>query len=333
MRLFQLEPNFTAILPGRCQARCPFCVEPEAPSPATAEQWLASLRSLLNGELPAVFRCLSISGGEPSLSPAFPGLLTLLAEQRSSRRFARVVLTTNGCPDGILAQMDAIAAAVTQVNISRHAVDDSVNAGIFRSGDIPSRYMLSKLIAKLNRRGLPVNLNCVYSPHHAFGKRIGAMDATRLRAAADEFISMAKDVGASSVVFRYDHRETFNDRPSWLEVLFSDYADIHEASCPSCHIVCKFVRGLPTYFKRSAYEPTADHAGIYLYELVMHGDGGLYLDWSRLRPVQRPLPPSEPTEDWHRLKRADTTPILDFAEECADRQDTCTLLLFHRTDT
>jgi len=58
LRVFQLEPNLTAILPGKCQAMCPFCIEPESKVQSTANEWLKSFQGLVETELPEVFRVL-----------------------------------------------------------------------------------------------------------------------------------------------------------------------------------------------------------------------------------------------------------------------------------
>jgi hypothetical protein len=43
LRFRYLEPNFTAILPGKCQARCPLCIEPEGAEPRSYAEWMNSL--------------------------------------------------------------------------------------------------------------------------------------------------------------------------------------------------------------------------------------------------------------------------------------------------
>lgn len=101
LRVYQLDPNLTAILPGLCQARCPFCVEPESKVQAQPSEWIKAFQELLEVELPEVFRVLTISGGEPSISPAFADLLAITAELLERGRLKRVVLTTNGKGCGV----------------------------------------------------------------------------------------------------------------------------------------------------------------------------------------------------------------------------------------
>lgn len=327
LRVFQLDPNLTAILPGLCQARCPFCVEPHSRQQATADEWLQSFRTLLCQELPEVFRTLTVSGGEPTLSPAFEEVLRILIPLRSSGRLLRTVLTTNGTHEGLSSRLDLIGDAFTHVNISRHAVRDEVNRAVFKSDQVPSTQELAGLISKLNRRGIPVNLNCVYSLKHAFGKKIKADDGFSLRTAAKDFISFAKAVGASSVVFRLDHREPSFERATFLEEAFNDYKTVHEAQCKSCHVIGKFIRGLPVNFKRSSYEPIELHPAYELYEMVLHSDGCLWRDWSRKYMINRPLPNRIGSEDWYQLAPRGVSGITSPVTECDGPQQTCTLLL------
>ena len=291
------DPNFTAILPGKCQARCRFCLEPEGPPPPSAEAWLESFESLVTRELPPTFRTISISGGEPTLSPVFEPMLRILAALRQSRRIARVVLTTNGNVKGLRKYADLIGAAVTNVNLSRHAADDLANARVFKTYNVADADQLRDIIAQLAQRGVPTNLNCVYSPDHAFGRQISALSREDLRADAEGYITFARTVGATSVVFRHDHRIWEPEVMTALEAAFADVAEVHRSQCESCRVVGKIIRGMPVNFKKSAHETVDLHMQTELYELILHSDGTLYRDWSRRHPIQRPLEPMELRDD------------------------------------
>lgn len=321
-----LEPNFTAILPGVCQARCRFCIEPEGPPPPSLAYWLEQFEQLMLRELPSLFRIVSISGGEPTLSAAFPQALDILARARAEGRLHRVVLTTNGSTKSILKHIDDIGRAVTHVNISRHAADDEDNAKIFKTAKVPTTEDLRDIISLLNHRGLPVNLNCVYSGEHLFGQRIRNASPAYIRAESKRFISFARAVGASSVVFRHDHR-VWDDRPTALERVFEDYSVQHRAECASCRVIGKVIRGMPVNFKRSAYEPMEHHLESELYELVLHTDGGLYRDWSRNQPVIRPLPAMTVIEPFRSVleSHASLRPMVT-PPDCEEREDTCGLM-------
>ncbi len=329
LRVFQLEPNLTAILPGRCQARCPFCVEPESKQQALSEVWLQSFQRLIEDELPPVFKVLTLSGGEPSLSPVFPDLLRFLVAHRASGRLKRVVLTTNGCSKPLEANLELLGRAVTHINISRHAVEDGANTRIFKTDQVPSHAGLANLITRANQAGLPVNLNCVHSSKHAFGRRIENLSRGELRAEALCFIHFARELGASSVVFRNDHRVDRLDGVDELEDAFSDYATIHQASCDSCRVAGKFIQGLPVNFKRAVYEPCRKHYAMELYELIFHSDASLCRDWSRQHPLARPLPRSWPSQDWTRLSASREAGLVLPPQECDDRQNTCNMLIFN----
>ena len=321
-----LEPNFTAILPGVCQARCRFCIEPEGPPPPTLAYCVEQFEALMLRELPPLFRIVSISGGEPTLSAVFPRALDVLARARAAGRLHRVVLTTNGSPKSILKNIDDIGRAVTHVNISRHATDDEENVKVFKTTKVPTTEELRDIISLLNRRGLLVNLNCVYSGEHLFGQRIKEASTGRIRAEAERFISFARAVGASSVVFRHDHR-VWDGRPTVLERAFEDHAVQHHAECASCRVIGKVIRGMPVNFKRSAYEPMEHHLRSELYELVFHSDGGLYRDWSRRQPVERPLPPMEIIEPFRLVLESHVSvrPMVTLPD-CEEREDTCDLM-------
>jgi len=325
MRVFQLEPNLTVILPGKCQARCPFCIEPEGPAPRSTAHWLRSFEILL-AELPPIFRTISISGGEPSLSPAFGDVLSILAEYRSVGRLRRVVLTTNGSVKSLTRHMPSMGAALTHANISRHAVEDPINAGVFKTRRVPTRSELAGLVRGFHEQKVPVNLNCVYSSDHAFGQLLSAIDIKSLRAEAERYIQFAREVGASSVVFRHDHRDPHLSSSTHLEMAFADVETVHEANCSSCHVITKAVHGMPVNFKRSAFEPVKLHYETELYEMVLHSDGDLYRDWSRQHPIKRPLPHALPAEDWNRFtaKRPELGDV--GLVDCDDRQNTCQLL-------
>ena len=321
-----LEPNFTAILPGVCQARCRFCIEPEGPPPPSLAHWLAQFETLMLRELPPLFRIASISGGEPTLSKIFPQALDIVARARTARRLHRVVLTTNGSPASILKHMDDIGRAVTHVNISRHATDDDANARVFKTTKVPTTEELRDIIGLLNRRGLLVNLNCVYSSAHLFGQRITNASQSHIRAEAKRFISFARSVGATSVVFRHDHR-VWDDRVTALEAAFDDYAVQHQAQCASCRVIGKVIRGMPVNFKRSAYEPMEHHLQSELYELVFHTDGALYRDWSRKQPIERPLPPMAVIEPFRSVLQSHVSarPLITLPD-CEEHEDTCGLM-------
>jgi hypothetical protein len=286
---------------------------------------MAAFRSLVD-QLPPPFRLLSLSGGEPTLSPVFGELLGVLGPLRQSGRFRRVVLTTNGGATSLGPNLDALGRAVTHVNISRHAADDALNAGVFKTDRVPTAGELAALVEQLNRRGVPVNVNCVYSREHAFGRRIAGASLTEVRAEARQFVRFARDLGASSVTFRHDHRDPDLDGPTALEAAFDEFRAVHEARCPSCRVVGKLILGLAVNFKRSAFEPITLHGESELYEMVFHSNGRLYQDWSRRHPIVTPLPRLDGTEQWHQLQGTQGDGPGRASAECDRPQPTCNLM-------
>jgi hypothetical protein len=319
------EPNCTVILPGPCQARCAFCVEPVGPAPSSNDEWLKRLELLLD-TLPKVFRVLSLSGGEPTLSPVFGQVLEMLGERGSAypMRFHRVVLTTNAHPTSFERHLPGIGRAITHVNISRHAVDERDNRRVFRlppkehaKNRIPTLGHLRGFIGTLTSRGIPVNLNCVYSEHHFLGRHAAGVERDDLRGRALSYIAMARELGATSVVFRHDHRDFHRNEPTWLERLFQDHQSVHEASCNSCRVVTKLIDGLPVNFKRSAYEPTKVHQEQELYELIFHTDGTLARDWGRKKTLSLPVP-AFTTNQYLDMAAHSKGPLVLVEEECSD---------------
>lgn len=292
LSVYEPEPNLTAILPGICQARCRFCVERVGPPhPESPQAWLRSFAALCNELSEQVFKVLSLSGGEPSLSPVFGDILELL---RRRKRFHRVVLTTNG--GNLQRYLSAMPGAITNVNISRHAVDEADNARVFRLDPavaeygVPTRNVLEEIIQTLSASGVLVNLNCVYSREHFAGRSVTGLSSRELRARADDYIRMARALGATSVSFRHDHRAEHSGDLTALEEAFADHANYRVSACDSCRVITKIVHGLAVNFKRSAYEPTDHHQDNELYELVFHSNGVLARDWKRKMPLSRPVP-------------------------------------------
>ncbi len=147
-----------------------------------------------------------------------------------------------------------------------------------------------------------------------------------LRSQALEFIEMAKDAGASSVVFRRDHRRFDPDaRPSALERVFEDHKLLKTSRCKSCRVWLKLIRGVSVNFKASAYEPTQHHPEEELYELVFHSNGQLCRDWSRRQQVNRPFPPFKWNPEAHAWQQQTASRGVDTTlDECSDKVQSTT---------
>lgn len=256
------NPNFTIITPGGCNSFCSFCTEPfkQKPSP----DYLANLVAVLDHGLPTHFRQVSISGGEPTLSPALEAILTLV---QMSGRFDKVVLTTNGAR--LMQYVDLFKDKVNHLNVSRHAIGYEANTKVFGTRNIVTDEDLKKASFELNKAGVDVNLNFVY------GK-----DSQLTVDYVLQYIDYAKSVGATSVSFRYDQNENSLE-PTYLEKLFEEWVKVRSGGCPVCRNHTVLVGGFPVVFKASFAEPSKAIDDVY--ELVYHITGKLTTDWEGKR--------------------------------------------------
>ena len=276
-------PNATLLLPGACNATCAFCFwdRREAKIKIDPEEYAAKAIAHLRS-LPKVFRLLSISGGETSLSPALlPTLKALGAYRRESQRLQRVVLTAHGGgflrgsskrerPEVDQLVVSRVAEVVDHVNFSRHEVGYEANTKIFRTRRIPDDLELKALIAAFRELEVTCTLNCV-------------VDEEVKPKFCEKFISYAKDLKAHAVSFR---RVAGNVAPTNAEnVLTKKYGEVASSNCSVCRgKILKPVRGVEVRFKGSMPEPSVTTRGIY--EVIIHPDGGLYLDWGMKHQVR-----------------------------------------------
>lgn len=252
------DPNFTIITTGGCNAKCDFCTDPMNVKPSP--DYLGNLMNFIS-QVPAKYNQVSISGGEPTISPDLSAVLTIV---KFSNKFNKVVLTTNGTK--LLENIDLISSTVNHVNISRHAVGYEANVEIFKNKSIINDEDLADACFKLNKKGVDVNLNYVYSA-----------DSNVKYSDAAAFVEYAKNIGANSVTFRYDQAEN-SLAETYLEKMFSDHKKVNEGSCPVCRSHQILVSGIPVIFKASFVEPSKTIGAVY--ELIYHPSGRLTSDWS-----------------------------------------------------
>lgn len=256
------NPNFTIITTGGCNSFCDFCTDAfkRKPSP----DYLPNLIDALSRRIPAHFTQVSISGGEPTLSPHLSAILELV---KMSRRFQKVVLTTNGAR--LTENVELFKKTINHLNVSRHAIGYDENTKIFGTKDIVTDLKLKAAAFELNKAGIDVNLNHVYKK-----------DSTLTMDYVFRYIEYARSVGATSVSFRYDQNQNSLE-PTYLEKLFSDWVAVNQGGCPVCRNHTVLVNGFPVVFKASFAEPSKAIDDVY--ELVYHITGKLTTDWEGQR--------------------------------------------------
>jgi molybdenum cofactor biosynthesis enzyme MoaA len=197
-----------------CNARCPFCVEELRPaSRGTAlslqkrvepddTRYFERLDAVLTLTRP-LDPTLSITGGEPSLDPRLPGILSRITAHGLRKR----TITTNA--SGLLRPLpgggdvlDALAAAsLAHLNISRAHWDADVNQRVMRIDPPQTEADLRRIVARARDAGMRPRLSCVLLA--------GVVDDL---AACERYLAWAADLGVDNVVFRqlmrYDPRTT-----------------------------------------------------------------------------------------------------------------------------
>lgn len=264
MRLYNDEPNFSIVMPGSCNCNCSFCFWKEQ---SADEKYLENLEEALKC-LPEDFYQVSITGGEPTLSPYFAEVVSLC-----SKYFRKIVVTTNGTNLEKYIQLlrniqwhtnDYHHPVRVYVNISRHHHDESINQEIFGTDSVPDAADLIDLNHQLNKAGIPVNVNCVLTEHME-----NHIDIIK-------FINQSKELYFSSVAFRKQHGDL---EPSDQERQFDEYVAINEGFCPVCRSKTQLINGVEVYWKSSIAEPVEELPSDMVYELVFHPNTDLTADW------------------------------------------------------
>lgn len=253
--------NFSIILPGSCNASCGFCFwkRSAAESPMFA-QHLAWYLTALGPKVTQI----SLTGGEPTLSPVFDDVISVLRTYAQERK---VVLTTNGA--NLKEKLPTIAGVVQFLNISRHEVGDRENREVFGTDTVPSAHELEELCGAANSLGIEATINKVV-PHDY-------SDMAEFKS----FVTFVKNVGASALALRKDYAaNSLGNTPLERELGVAAV----ERSCPVCVTNSYLFRGLPIHFKMSLEEPS--DVLPFIYEFIYHPDGRLSEDWKGEKPVK-----------------------------------------------
>lgn len=264
------NPNLSIILPGGCQASCEFCFWKRNED---EDRLFSDAVEKVLDSLPASFQQISITGGEPTLSPHWKYLIDVLQKRRD--RWTKKVLNTNGIFANASDYMDVVwdlqRAHINHVNWSRHHYNDAPNRAIFGTRKVPGIAEMNAVCNELSCAGIDVTLNTV------MGRGIkDRMDIA-------EYIKLAHNIGATAVCFRKEVSLDSNLDTHPLEDLFADYRHVHETSCPVCRSRTILFRGCPVTFKAGLMETAKDG----IYELILHPNGQLTIDWAGKQPVDQ----------------------------------------------
>lgn len=250
-------PNFSIILPGTCNAKCTFCTWTET---KTMESYLKRVKYVLD-TLPNYFISVSVTGGEPLMSPYFWDVVNLIEKPR----WERVGVTTNG---SFLTEsvIDKLQGKFEYINISRHHYSDEINNSVFNIQNIPSTKRLKELCRYANKRNIPISLNCVLSKHlPPTVKEI------------KKFVTFAKNIGAHASQFRKIQGPNTTTAPTLHEELFMDDDTYMNHPCPVCRRGTVVIDGMDVQFKSAVLDPSQNLK--YWFEAVLHPLGQLSGDW------------------------------------------------------
>ncbi|MCP4986010.1 MAG: radical SAM protein [Colwellia sp.] len=281
MKTTNNDPNFSIVMAGGCNAKCDFCFNNDQPKLPTLEKdkYISNLMNTLH-VLDDRFYQISITGGEPLLSPYFNEVFTLIPYFRT--KYTNVLLTTNGT--GLLDKIEKVSNAVDHINISRHHFDEAKNNAIFKGSYSMTDNELTDIIDAYGKKGIDISVNCVIT------------DSTT-REFIDSYIKWARNIGVEAVRFRKENG-TLDKTP--VELTFNDYKVMWEGSCPVCRTTQQRIYGVNVFWKSSYLEPSEVVPSDEIFELVFETDGNTYLDWNGQKlvnqvPIKKPEPKPEPT--------------------------------------
>lgn len=161
--------NFTIFLDNYCNADCRFCIEQmKTANSGRIEKAKIQDEQVYLERLDEILRMIrpwnpsvSITGGEPLLSPCFGEVMKLLAKYK----FRKTVITTNGT--GIWKHLDEIiAAGISHVNFSRPSIDEAAVQNLMRfhsDADIIAYAQFPEIIRRLEAHNVRTRFNCIMS--------------------------------------------------------------------------------------------------------------------------------------------------------------------------
>lgn len=262
-----INPNFSIVVPGGCNGKCGFCFYKES---KICENYIGNLLETIDN-LPPQFFQLSLTGGEPTLSPYLDKIL----ENIDRNRWKHTVLTTNGT--NLFKYIPKLEGVIDYINISRHHYDDEINDSIFGTDSVPSSRQLKFLVKECNKVGIDVTYSAVITEH------LNSKEEVK------KFIEYAKGHGVNQVFLRKQHGTL---EPTLAEQAFCELpSETH--NCPVCRNTTQKINESTVVWKASLEEPSKSLGMIY--ETIYHEDGTLTSDWEQQFKLE-PLMISEDTK-------------------------------------
>jgi pyruvate-formate lyase-activating enzyme len=253
-----INPNFTIVLPGTCQAKYGFCFLKEDKN---TSMFLKMLKKSLK-KLPDLFNQISISGGEPTLSPVFDEALDIIRKYKQKGKIKKVVLTTNG-----IHLIKKNLEGIDHINISRYHFNDEINSKIFGTNKIPNTKEIQSINDYCNKNIIDINYNVVLIPDLNTSMNL------------KQYIFWAKATYASSITFRNQYGE-YGISSIESKLITDGYKPVSESLCPVCRTTTYLVSGMKVRFHSSDYEPTEskEFDKNEVYEVILQPNGNLTRD-------------------------------------------------------
>lgn len=255
----------TVILPGGCNAKCPFCYD--ISEHVNNPNYIKDLSDAIE-KIPIEARKFAVTGMETTISPYFAELLPLVASYRNTGRFDFAFLNTNGFK--LDEYSEQIGNSFDAINISRHAVEDEDNYKIFGTNTVPSVEELKLLIPKLNLDS-GVNINTVVTDKESSDEKMKKIF---------EMIELCKYIGAQSLTIRFEATDYLRKEPLLLGL--NDYETIQYNANPGCRFWLKQINGLWVVLKYVTKEPTRYSNWNYGY--IIQRDLNITRDWVGEKP-------------------------------------------------
>jgi len=246
------NPNFSIIMPGGCNASCNYCFWKEEKNVHPDYiNMLSNSLDVLGGKVTQV----SLTGGEPTLSPHFDSIIEVLRGRNK-----KVVLSTNGTR--LASKIPVISGVVNHVNISRNSYDYLDNASLFGTRDTPEgAFSIRQLSLACNKECVNITISKVVTDKELFGL-----------AELSGFVHLAKSSNASGLIIRKCNNDSLAPLPVEAELNCN-----HQVSkCDVCAEHFYWINGLPVFFKMALKDPSKT---IPDFEWIFHPSGRLSHSW------------------------------------------------------